>query len=44
VVFLTGAVSNEEAETTTIQGRPVVAKPIQMERLYAMIQKVTSSR
>ncbi len=43
VVFLTGAVSNDEAETTTIQGRPVVAKPIQMERLHSMIQKITNS-
>lgn len=42
VVFLTGAVSNEEAETTMIQGRPVIAKPIQMERLFATIQKVTT--
>lgn len=44
VVFLTGAVSNDEAESTTIQGRPVIAKPIQMERLHAMIQKVTAGR
>ena len=40
VVFLTGMISNEEAQGgLTVVGRPVVAKPVNMQKLQDCIEK-----
>ena len=41
IIFLTGAISPTEVESGmgTLAGRPVVAKPINMEKLVAMMEK-----
>ena len=40
VIFLTGMVSQEEMESgLTIGGRPALAKPIDLERLVACVEK-----
>ena len=43
IIFLTGAVSPSEAEweIPTIRGCPVVAKPVNMEKLIKTIEKYT---
>ena len=44
VVFLTGMISNEEAQSgLTVVGRPVVAKPVNMQKLQECIEQTLTS-